>query len=179
MRTLEEDDLRFDFTQSLDAIKFDSFAKASPDGRAFSNWSKVDFIVEREDGIYFIEVKDPARPNKADKGNELFLNKIEKKTLGKKYFNKYMDTFMFRWAEGKLDKSIYLVALITLETGLLDSIERQIESNFKHLKKESNRWQRQPMAGCLVLNLKTWEETFPEWPIRRNSDTENQTSPGA
>ncbi len=75
MNKLVEDDLQIDFIGALHAMKFDQSDPGHPEYHDLQNMPKVDFIVEMEDSIYFIEVKDPGRPDAVDVGGTKLLKK--------------------------------------------------------------------------------------------------------
>lgn len=172
MTSLIEDDLQFDFQNAVDVLKFDQDDPNHSEYHDLRKMPKVDFIVEKTDAIFFIEVKDPGKPGAADVGSVRFLEKVVNGTLEASLIKKYIFSFFFRWAEGKLDKSIHYITLITLESGLLqpiiDGLEDQLSSHFSQM---SVRWNRRPLASCQVHNIETWEAVFPDWPITRLSAT--------
>ena len=54
-------------------MKFDQNDPSHPEYYGLQNMPRVDFIVEMEEEIYFIEVKDPKRPDAVDAGSDKFL----------------------------------------------------------------------------------------------------------
>ena len=130
MNKLREDNLQIDFVGAQHAMKFDQNNPDQPDYHDLQNMPRVDFIVEMEDAIYFIEVKDPGRPDAIDVGGTKLLKKIVEGTLEASLIEKYLFSFFFRWAERRLEKSVHYVSLITLESPLLqpiiDGLERQL-----------------------------------------------------
>ena len=96
---LQEGALRFDFSGALEAFKFDEQDKTSPTCHGLSHCMKaVDFVVEYADHYLFVEVKDPQRPNYYD-------SEQDESALVKSLVTKFRDTFLYRWAEGKLTRS--------------------------------------------------------------------------
>jgi len=164
---LQEDDLQIDFVGAQHAMKFDQNDPDQPDYHDLQNMPRVDFIVEMEDAIYFIEVKDPGRPNAVDVGSTKLLKKIVEGTLEASLIEKYLFSFFFRWAEHRLEKSVHYVSLITLESPLLQPIIDGLERQLTNLSKKSARWDREPLASCQVHNIETWKAVFPDWPITR------------
>ncbi len=169
MNKLVEDDLQIDFIGALHAIKFDQNDPGHPEYHDLQNMPRVDFIVEMEDSIYFIEVKDPGRPDAVDVGGTKLLKKIVAGTLEASLIEKYLFSFFFRWAETRLEKSVHYVSLITLESPLLQLIIEGLDKQLNHLSKKSVRWDREPLASCQVHNIETWQVVFPEWPVTRLS----------
>ena len=164
---LEEDGLEIDFTNAIHALKFDQQNPQHQDFHDIQNMPRVDFVVELDNEIYFIEVKDPGRPNPADTGLGSFLVKLANGKLEDSLINKYWYSFIFRWAEDKLQKSVHYVCLITLESPLIPQITEGLERKLTLLSNSSSRWVRTPLASCQVHNLETWADIFPYWPVTR------------
>ena len=74
---LVENDLQIDFVGAQHVMKFDQNDPGHPEFHDLQNMPRVDFIVEMEDSIYFVEVKDPGRPDAVDIGGTKLLKKIE------------------------------------------------------------------------------------------------------
>ncbi len=167
MNKLQEDGLQIDFVGAQHSMKFDQNDPDKPDYHDLQNMPRVDFVVEMEDAIYFVEVKDPGRPDAVDVGGTKLLKKIVAGTLEASLIEKYLFTFFFRWAERRLEKSVHYVSLITLESPLLQPIIDGLEKQLTNLSKKSVRWDLEPLASCQVHNIETWEAVFPEWPVTR------------
>ena len=167
MSRLEENGLQIDFFGALSAMKFDQNDPDHPEFHDLQNMPRVDFIVEMEESIYFVEVKDPGRPDAVDVGSKKLLKKIEDGTLEASLIEKYLFSFFFRWAERRLEKSVHYISLITLESPLLQPIIEELERQLTNLSKKSVRWDREPLASCQVHNIETWQAVFPNWPVTR------------
>lgn len=148
-------------------MKFDQNDPTQPEYHDLQNMPRVDFIVETEEAIYFIEVKDPGRPDAVDIGGTKLLKKIVDGTLEASLIEKYIFSFFFRWAERRLEKSIHYVSLITLDSPMLQPIIDGLEKQLINFSKKSIRWEREPLASCQVHNLETWQAVFPHWPVTR------------
>lgn len=167
MHKLQENGLQIDFVGAHHSVKFDQNDPDHFEYHDLQNMPRVDFIVEMEDAIYFIEVKDPGRPDAIDVGSTKLLKKIVEGTLEASLIEKYLFSFFFRWAERRLEKSVHFVSLITLESPLLQPIIDGLERQLTNLSKKSVRWDREPLASCQVHNIETWEAVFPDWPVTR------------
>ncbi len=82
MNKLIEDGIEIDFVSALHVLKFDQQDSEHSEFHDLKNMPRVDFIVELEDSIYFIEIKDPGRPGAVDVKGTKFLKKIVAGTLG-------------------------------------------------------------------------------------------------
>jgi hypothetical protein len=171
MNVLEELDLAITFNGSVvPPLKFDQQDPKHVEYHDLVNMPRVDFVVELKEDIYFIELKDTNRPDAADLGGATFMKKIANGKLEQSLAEKYLYTFIFRWAENQLSKRVHYVCLITLEDPIVNILADDLAKTLRHLQKPSKRWSRQPLTSCQVHSLQSWEETYPNWPIRRLSD---------
>lgn len=157
---LREGSLQFDFTGALNAFKFDEQSSSSTTFHGLSHCMKaVDFVVEYLDHYLFIEIKDPSDP--ARYGSER-----DKAELLKNLATKFRDTFIYRWAEDKLDKPVRYQCLVELDNAQTLYLMDQL----KHLlpvSKAPSRW-RKPLASfCAVSNTATWNKTFTNVQVTR------------
>lgn len=171
MNELEELDLAIAFNNAVvPPLKFDQQDPDHADFHDLENMPRVDFVVELDKEVYFIELKDTNRPDAADPGGATFMKKIASGKVEQSLAEKYLYTFFFRWAENRLNKQVHYVCLITLEDPMVNILADDLAATLRHLLKPSKRWTRQPLASCQVHSLQSWAEAFPEWPIRRMSD---------
>lgn len=157
---LQEGALRFDFSGALEAFKFDEQDKTSPTCHGLSHCMKaVDFVVEYADHYLFVEVKDPRRPDRFD-------SEPDESALVKSLVTKFRDTFLYRWAEGKLDKPVRYQCLIELDNAqtlhLMKQLKNQLPTNGP-----SKRWRRPLAQLCAVVNQATWNRAFANVQVER------------
>jgi hypothetical protein len=159
---LSVDGFDFDFLEAVDAFVFDEKDKTKPTYHGLSHAMKtVDIIVELENHYLFIEVKDFFSPQ--DYQGKDHFNHL-KQVL--KY--KYRDTFLYRWAEQKIDKPIHYLCLLTLENALISRMNKAIRLELPW-GKPIGRWERSIVEACVVLNEERWNTNFPKWPVKRTS----------
>jgi hypothetical protein len=60
---------------------------------------RVDFVVELEAAILFVELKDPGNPKAHAEGLAKFHRERQDSTLSKTFAAKLIETFLYRWAE--------------------------------------------------------------------------------
>ncbi len=164
---LRERDIEIDFTDAIDAIVFDQMNSDQPNYRGIGEMHRVDFVVEFNEVVIFVEVKDPGNPRAQAKGLEKFQNELNNGILSSTFASKFIDSFFYRWAEDKLFKTIHYLNLVTLEGELLPNLSDEIAGKLSPAGKNSPRWQRHPVQNCQVFNIETWNENFPKWPITR------------
>lgn len=91
----------FDFKNALNAFKFDEANQSLPTYHGVTSLKAVDIIAEFEDYYIFVEIKDYTQ------------NQFKYKKLKNYLKYKFRDTFLYRYAENKVDKPIrYLCLLI-------------------------------------------------------------------
>lgn len=100
-KILKEGRLEFNFSSALNAFKFDSINLMT------HHLKGVDFIVEWEYEIWFVEVKDPLAPNVPEQHKERVyeetLEKISSKSLFKKELGpKFKDTCVYQFLMNQL-----------------------------------------------------------------------------
>ena len=164
---LKERDIEIDFTNAIDALVFDQMKSDQPNYHGIGEMHRVDFVVEFDEAIVFVEVKDPANPRAQAKGLEKFQKELNNGTLSATFASKFIDSFFYRWAEDRLSKTIYYLNLVTLEGELLPNLSDEIAGKLSPSGKSSPRWQRHPVQNCQVFNIETWNENFPKWPVTR------------
>lgn len=157
---LREGTLQFDFAGAIDAFKFDEQNPALVTFHGLSHCMKaVDFVVEYDDHYLFVEIKDPRDPNR-------YGSEQDKSALIKNLTTKFRDTFLYRWAENKLDKPVRYQCLVELDNAqtlyLMNQLKNQLPT-----ETPPARWQ-QPLAHlCAIANLTTWNITFPNIQVSR------------
>lgn len=165
---LKEGNLEIDFTNSP-AVLFDDQDKNSLTYHDIPQMPKVDFIAEKGNEIFFIEVKDPAKikdTNPEDYQN--FLKKISENKMTKSLIDKYLYSFAYRWAENKLNKQCSYICLITLSDQEIIPLQEELDRAFKLIiGSKSKRWLNHPLRSCIVMNMATWNSVFDTWKLMR------------
>lgn len=165
---LRERDLEIDFTDAIDAIVFDQMKADKPGYHGIGQMHRVDFVVELEEAILFVEVKDPGNPKAQAEGLAKFHGELQDGTLSDTFAAKFIDTFLYRWAEERLHKPVHYVSLVTLEDSeLLPNFSDEIARKLPPMGKAVPRWKRQLAENCQVFNIELWNQSFPKWPAAR------------
>jgi len=132
----------------------------------------VDFIIEQNDRIYFIELKDPDNPNAQAAALAGFKAELASGQLDSKLATKFRDSYLYELASNRLPKPVYYIVLIGLHS--LTAVE--LVTRTDALKKQlpihgpfNKPWPRPLAAGCVVVNLDNWAKVMPNFPIRRLS----------
>ncbi|MNV08844.1 hypothetical protein D3C71_993200 [compost metagenome] len=171
---LRERDLEIDFTDAIDAIVFDQMKANKPNYHGIAEMHRVDFVVELEAAILFVEVKDPGNPRAQAEGLEKFFAELKSGTLGDTFAAKFIDTFLYRWAEERMHKPVHYISLVTFEDSeLLPNFSDEIAKKLPPMGKVMPRWKRRLAENCQVFNVELWNQSFPKWPATRIAPAEN------
>ena len=166
MATLCEGNLQIIFPQGVRARKFDDGAS-----HGLSHCMKaVDLIVEEADRVSFIELKDPEHPCAKEERREKFIEKFRSGVLDEDLKYKYRDTFLYQWAAERVDRPIYYWVIIAMSklteadlSARTDDLRRKLPLNGP----PSGKWKRPIVTGCMVFNIRTWNQYQPRFPLSR------------
>lgn len=163
MPHLTENDLEFDFSSAIKAFKFDDDLLHKP-----STLKRVDFVVEFEDRIVFLEVKDPDIPGALRP--EKFREELLTGNLIPALASKYRESSWFQMHVKTTDKPVYylvLIAMAELDDALLLAKTDQLK---KALPVTHKSWQKPSVKGCAILNVEQYKKYFGPNSIKRLSD---------
>ena len=169
MFILSEGELEFTFEGAASARKFDDA------DHGLSHCMKaVDFVVELADRYLFVEIKDPQHSRATERDSRRWVNRFTSGGLDQDLLYKYRDSFLYEWASGRADKPILYVALIALdalEPALILSRQDELNRNLPVRGPGSQPWVRPFVSGCLILNIESWNRSFPNYPVKRVEDS--------
>lgn len=129
----------------------------------------VDWVMVQQDKICFVELKDlDASVATRHDQRSWYLGDLEAGRKDDDLVRKFRDSFIYQWAIGKVDKPIvYLVviACCALDCAMLthraDALRRKLPSGVPDV------WKRGIAADVLVLNERTWNDQFGNFPMVR------------
>ena len=163
MTALTEGDLKFDFTNAIDAFCFDDDAFHGNHAM-----KRVDFIAEYEDKWVFLEIKDPDNPRAANPN--AFKQKLLSGNLIPDLAGKYRDSLWFRALSDKLgSKPIHYIVLLSMAS--LDPALLLIQQDRLHkaLPLTHSEWCMPFAQACLIFNLAQFQSVFGADSVRRIS----------
>lgn len=170
---IEAEGYRFNFQDAIDVLKFD---ERNPSSSTFHDapMKAVDLIVEFEREYLFVEVKEyPSSysPEMRIQNTECDQvdcpYRINHFTWLKNYLKyKYRDTYLFRYAEGKIDKPVYYLCLLNFDDAQNSVMQQQLYRELP-VGLASKRWVKELVKKCQVLNLSAWNRNFPKWPVEK------------
>ncbi|MDO4574693.1 MAG: hypothetical protein Q4D98_05710 [Planctomycetia bacterium] len=121
----------------------------------------VDIIVEMGNCDFYIELKDYSSPERKNESEPKDFRKYLKETL--KY--KFRDTFLYRYAEGRIPQEIHYICLVEADHAMAQHMTQELKTELPLGK--GPRWKQPLASSCFVINLRTWNRQFPEWPAKK------------
>lgn len=116
-KQFEESGYRFSFPAVQRAIKADAVN--------YAGLSFVDFIVEADSMVYFIEIKNPDNPNAPSKNRDKYFARLQEAVFPNAVVKKFSDTLLAQLAMGySFPKPVQYIFI--LEFRAFSSYERQI-----------------------------------------------------
>ncbi len=156
---MEEKNISIEFDDKLIVKKFD-------DGKTHKLtfcMKAVDFIVEDENKVFFIEFKDPDHPDAKERDKKKFIEKFQSSKLDEELKYKYRDSFLYEYASGNLtDKPIrYLIMINAASLSPAELLAKSDALNRTLPSGVSNEiWKSQIAQSCIVMNFETWNDKF-------------------
>lgn len=133
----------------------------------------VDLVIERERDILLVEIKDPSHSRSQDKERNAYLKRLsDNSVLTQELTPKARDSYLYLHLMERDSKPFKYVVLLGLDA-FAPAIQKGILGPFKgrllaDIREESfEAWKRKYIADCMVLSVESWNQHFPEWPLRR------------
>ncbi len=166
MTVFVEGNLRIELPSTAAGRKFDDTT-----AHGLSHCMKaVDFIVELDDQVLFVEFKDPENPGAPIKNRTEFIKNFRSGRIDADLKTKYRDSWLYEWAQGRANKPVIYMVLIgasTLSAAELlartDALKRQIPVSGPN----GQPWKKPFLAGCAVMNVAAWNKALPQFPVSR------------
>ena len=165
MTTFVEGNLQITFPRGTKVRKFDGDSS-----HGLKCMKAVDFIVEEDDRISFIELKDPEHPRAKERNREEFIREFHSGKLDEDLKYKYRDTFLYEWASGGSDKPVSYWVVVAIETLTAAELSMRTDDLKRKLPLSgppSGAWKRPIAANCMVFNVETWNRHRPRFPLSR------------
>ncbi len=187
MTLLREGSLEFDFSAAIKAYKFDD-----PKIHGMNAMKQVDFIVEWEEEIWMLEIKDPedvaippqrrASIRRKHRRNLQLRNMsatdahlkslaIYDEKLLVAYGEKCRDSFLYLYLQNQMQhkplKFIVLIGMEILNTRVLTTATKWLRQSSALEGPAKKGWARPYLHSVQVVNLLEWRDRYPQVPIRR------------
>lgn len=161
-------ELLFNFPDNLSWSELDKQGVKLPVRMKF-----VDLIIERDKDILLVEIKDPSHSRCPDKERNSYLKRLsDNSILTQELTPKARDSYLYLHLMERDHKPFKYVVLLGLDAFALD-IQKGLLGPFKgrllaDIREESfEAWKRRHIADCMVLSVESWNQQFPQWPLRR------------
>ena len=125
----------------------------------------VDFIVEEDNFMAFIEIKDLENPSAPEANRIRDRERFLSEKLDSDLYYKYRDTFLYQWACNRPDKPIcywVIIALSELTKVQLTTRTRRLQEKLPLEGPPSGIWNRPIVKECMVYNIETWKQHHPD-----------------
>lgn len=169
--TYIEKELEFIFPTGLKWENLDERGKIKPEGM-----SLVDLVIERENDILLVEIKDPScSTTSPHERNNCLLRMQNNSLISEDLTPKVRDSYTYLHLMKRDTKPFIYVVLLGLEAYndndvivLLGTFKNRL---LRRVKKEIDiPWKREHICDCIVMSVEQWNFYFNEWPVRRLSE---------
>ena len=161
MTSLVEGNLRITLPRAVRARKFDDSAH----GLLHRHMKAVDFVIEMNDRLLYLEVKDPEHPRARTEQSEDFIANFLAAEIDDDLVHKFRDSLLYEWACEAVDKPIHYWVIVAIErlsapelSGRSDDLKRKLPV----AETVPKRWKRRIVEDCRVFNIRSWNEALPK-----------------
>ncbi|CAB3821457.1 hypothetical protein LMG26854_01488 [Achromobacter aegrifaciens] len=172
-RAEENAELLFSFPDELIWSELDKQGVKLPVRMKF-----VDLVIERDQDILLVEIKDPSHTKSQDKDRNAYLKRLsDNSVLTQELTPKARDSYLYLHLMERDSKPFKYVVLLGLDAFDSDR-QKALMFGFKDrlltdIREESfEAWKRKHIADCVVLSVESWNQQFPEWQVRREAPFE-------
>ena len=85
---------------------------------------------------------------------------------------KFRDSYLYRYAEDKVNKPVHYLCLINFDNALNVALNKNLKRELP-VGKVTARWNKKLCESCQVLNQAEWNKAFPKWPVIKSVDGAN------
>ncbi len=167
-RAEETAELLFNFPDELSWSELDRQGVKLPMHMKF-----VDLVIEREQDILLVEIKDPSHSRSRDKERNAYLKRLaDNSLLSQELTPKARDSYLYLHLMERDHKPLTYVVLLGLDA-FDPNVQKAVMTGFKDrllasIREESfEAWRRKHIADCVVLSVESWNQRFPDWPLNR------------
>lgn len=165
-----EGELHFDFPEELIWEELDKQGIQLPKGMAL-----VDCVIERENDILLVEIKDPSDTRGNEKERKRYLKRLQEgSVITDELTPKIRDSFTFLHLMHRDQKELKYIVLLGLEEydditkkALLGNFKNQLLNNIK--QETVTPWKKIYLKDCAVMTVEIWNQYFTQWPVTRVS----------
>ena len=126
--------------------------------------------------MLLVEVKDPSHSRAPDDAREEYIQRLQSNELiFDELTPKARDSYTYLHLMARDNKPFLYVVLLELgdfsnEKALLTGFKDRL---LRRIRQEADTpWERRYIKDCAVLTVDTWNDAFPDWPVRRTSGSQ-------
>ena len=166
MTVLKEGELQFSFDDRWQAAQFDRPGVSWPKGV-----SPVDFVLEGEDELVLMEVKDPSASNAPAGNRQNFVKKMQTKELTHdELVPKARSSYSYLHLMERDTKPMRYVVVIgaeklSIQPALLMNLTDRLRKRLSH--ETDTAWKRRYVANCAVVAAPDLGKALPGCSVRR------------
>lgn len=164
MTKFVEKDLEFDFSWADLGENFDCDTR-----HAGHQMKRVDFIAEKGNQCFFIEIKDPDHP-KASQNLAENRDKFLKGNLVHDLAIKYRDSLLFKSLCNPPEKELHYIVLFSMKSMDPALLMNRNDALKKAIPISHKEWGKVMAKSCLILNIEQFKKHFGEQSVRRISE---------
>lgn len=162
------DGYTFNFEDAIDAFKFDQNDPGQPHYHGVP-MKAVDIIAEFDNAYVFIELKELNELSEYDIATATNEEEAKQKNAAFKWLKnylkyKYRDSYLYRYAEDKVDKPVHYICLLNFDNSLCSKMKKFLAKELP-VGHKSRRWNHIIASSCQVMNMQRWETEYPKWKI--------------
>ena len=168
MTSFDEGEIQFTFGDDWHAQQFDRRGTERFPPRGVL---PVDFVIEGEDELVLVEVKDPSASGASEKDRKQFVGKMKAKTLtNQELVPKARTSYGFLHLMARDTKRMRYVVVIgtenlSIQPALLKTLTDRLR---RRLAQEAETaWQRPYVAVCIVVSVADFSKALPGCSARR------------
>ena len=170
MRSLCEGEIQFTFDDNWDAQKFDcSGIKGFPPRGVLP----VDFVIEGDDELVLVEVKDPSTSAASEKNRKQFVGKMTAKTLtNQELVPKARTSYGYLHLMARDTKRMRYVVVIgtenlSIQPALLSTLTDRLRDRLA--QENETAWKRPYVSDCIVVSVADFSKALKGCSARRIS----------
>ena len=154
------DGYEFDFPNALQLFRFDEKENISPHYHGVNALKAVDVMAEFKNFYLWVEIKcytdeDIDRLNQEGDQRKDGDDYHTKSWLRNNLARKYRDTFVYRFAENKIDKPIVYACLLNFDNALKTYFRKELRS-FIPCGIPNKRWKHKIIDSLIVISEEDW-----------------------
>ena len=166
MKIYKESELEFSFPDDLMFEELDRQGVTLPVGM-----SLVDLVIENENEILLIEIKDPSNSEAPEQARRHYERRIRGGGLiTEELVPKVRDSYTYLHLMERDRKQFKYIVLLCLdafpnEKALLIGFRDRLMTRI--LKETDVPWKRRYIQDCAIMTLDIWNDIFKEWQVQR------------